>query len=62
MKRYYASGQLETETPYENDKINGVRKEYYESGKLKEERLYKNGKLFIYKEYNEQGKLIISTE
>ncbi len=61
-KKYYKSGKLKEETPYEYDKKKDVSKDYYESGQLKEERLYKNGKLFIYKKYNEQGELIISTE
>ena len=32
---YYANGGVKSETPYKNNKINGVQKAYYANGNLK---------------------------
>ena len=34
-KKYYQSGQIQSETTYKNGMIEGVVREYYENGKLK---------------------------
>ena len=44
-RTYYESGELKTESPYENDKKEGMARVYYKNGKLKQEDPYKNDKL-----------------
>ena len=57
-KEYYPSGELLSESPYENGKIVGKVKTYYRSGVLKSEVSYLNGEVTgIVKEYYESGKL-----
>ena len=57
-REYYKNGNLEFETPYKNDKREGIAKGYYESGNLWSEIPYKNGKREgIVKWYNESGNL-----
>ena len=56
---YYKNGNLWSETPFKNDKIEGIEKWYYENGNLKEEIPYKNGKTHgDVKYYTENGKLL----
>ncbi|WP_372446177.1 toxin-antitoxin system YwqK family antitoxin, partial [Helicobacter bilis] len=38
------NGKLERETPFKNDKAEGIAKEYYESGELRAETPFKNDK------------------
>ncbi len=56
-KEYYPSGKLESETPYTDNKRNGIQRHYYESGKVAYETTYIDGKKNgIQREYRESGK------
>ena len=58
LRMYSESGDLLWETPYKNDKKNGIEKEYYESGALMSEMPFENGKRDgIEKGYYESGAL-----
>ena len=61
-KYYFDYGGLKSETPYKNDKAEGISKEYYyENGGLETEFLYKNGaRDGITKVYMFNGKLLIA--
>ena len=55
---YRESGKLKSETPFKNDKHEGIMKVYYENGKLAIEIPYKDDKAEgIAKQYYENGKL-----
>ena len=57
-REYYESGALMWETPYKNDKKEGVYKGYYKSGALESEVPYKNYKVEgVVNKYYESGKL-----
>ena len=43
VKTNYPTGELLSETPYENGKINGIQKLYYRNGSLMSETPFKNG-------------------
>ena len=43
-REYYSNGKLELETPYKNDKKEGIKRWYYANGNLEGEIPYKNGK------------------
>jgi antitoxin component YwqK of YwqJK toxin-antitoxin module len=53
-REYYESGQLKSETPYKDGKVEGTVKEYYESGCLKSEAVYWEGELLSKKEFERQ--------
>ena len=58
VKEYYENGNLEFETPYKNDKIEGIKKSYDENGNLEIETPYKNDKREgMTKLYYSNGKL-----
>ncbi|MFH1593195.1 MAG: type II secretion system protein GspG [Candidatus Omnitrophota bacterium] len=57
-KEYYDSGQLYSELPYENGKLNGLGKTYYENGQLFSEVTYVNGEYDgTMRAYYESGEL-----
>ena len=59
-KKYDSNGKLWVETPYKNDKREGIAKVYFENGNLASETPYKNGKIEgIEKWYYENGNLNI---
>lgn len=59
---YYASAQLDTETPYVDDAVHGIVKEFYESGQLQEVTPYIENKISgTQKKYYESGQLEVET-
>jgi len=57
-KEYYPGGQLKSEKPFKDGKIEGMVKLYYENGRLKNEVSYKNDEPDgVYKGYDENGNL-----
>lgn len=55
---YYSNGKVQSETPYVNNKREGVVKNYYSNGQLKSEETYVNDKLEgINKLYDKEGRL-----
>lgn len=59
VKVYDESGNLTTDLPLKNGKLNGIAKDYYDNGNLKAERSFKNGRQEgIKKEYYEDGNLL----
>ena len=55
---YFLNGNIRSETPYKNGRINGVGKDYFLNGNIRSEIPFKNDKIHgIQKYYNENGKL-----
>jgi len=54
---YYENGQLRSETPYRDDKIEGIVKMYREDGSVQRVDIYKNGEKTEEKTYNKEGGL-----
>lgn len=62
QKQYYDNGQLKSEVPFKDGKINGLTKTYYDDGKEKLTIPYENGvKQGTSKYYYESGKLYRET-
>ncbi|AQQ59352.1 hypothetical protein XJ32_03755 [Helicobacter bilis] len=60
VKEYDENGQLQSETPFKNDKQEGIEKAYYINGNLMAETPYKDNKINgIAKWYYENGNLVI---
>ena len=58
-REYHSNGKIYWETPFKNDKREGIAKEYDSNGNLASETPYKNGKAEgIEKWYYENGKLM----
>lgn len=57
-RKYYESGKIYAETPYENDEVNGIVKLFYRNGHLKAEIPYHQSKEGLgLKEYYTSGEL-----
>lgn len=55
---YFKNGEIKSETPYKNGKLDGIVKEYYENGKLESEVPYKdNQENGVYRTYYANGKI-----
>ena len=58
-KKYDSNGKLWVETPYKNDKREGIAKVYFENGNLASEIPHKNDEAYgNLKYYTEDGKLL----
>jgi antitoxin component YwqK of YwqJK toxin-antitoxin module len=58
-KKYYPSGEIECETPYENGMKEGVEKWYYPNGILQQDARYRHGKKDgLSRLYDKDGNLI----
>jgi len=56
LKKYYETGELQSEETYKDGKLNGLDRRYYQNGKLWQEIHYKDGKFDgEFKEYREDG-------
>lgn len=55
---FYEQGQLESVCEHSKGEKNGLEKYFFENGNLKTENLYLDGKIFYWKEYEEDGKLL----
>jgi len=60
LKNYYITGEFHVDVKYTNGGRDRLEKEYYKSGKIKSVQQYKDYKLVDWKDYDEEGNLVLN--